>query len=692
VYPRRVPSDRSSELDDTAVTAPIGHAPGAPDHDPLPEVSARRYRVADEVGRGGLGRVLRAHDAFLGRAVAIKEILVDDEHARRRFVREVMITARLQHPSIVPVYEAGRWANQAPFYAMKLVAGRPLSELIAAARSFDERLGLVPAVLAVADAIAYAHGERIIHRDLKPHNVLIGAHGETVVIDWGLAKDLAIDDRDAPAAGPTRDAPADQTAAGAMLGTPAYMAPEQALGKTVDERADVYALGAILYHVVAGTGPHHGDNAFEVIGRAAQGDIVPVTAREPRVAGPLAAIIGKAMALDPAARYPSAQGLADDLRRFTTDQLVAAYRYTVAQRLGRWLRRHRAAVIAIALLATFAAWASWSVREQRAAAQAAAQRELAMQAAGIEHDVAFSLDQAAPILDRLRALADPELELDDVAPRLRDLATGRPGVANVSVGFSSGLMRGTFARPDGELAVQESRVGDRGTQRRNYRVLDHGVALIDEATTDYDVRRRPHYALADRARARAWTPPRTYFTTHATGLTCVDPIVGADGALRAVTTVDFDVGALSAFVARAPLAGARTLVFSGDGTILAFPTGHLPDTASKQDRLLRHEDFGDPAVEALFAALGHQPSTSLRYLELTAAGDDYLAAVAPIGGRRAGIAAPLDWYVATLVPADTLLGAADARQRQSMLALYGIFAIAAATAAVFVWRRVRGRR
>src|SRR5262249_26943413 len=160
-------------------------------------------------------------------------------HARRRFVREALITARLQHPSIVPVYEAGRWPDRAPFYAMKLVAGRPMSDVLARAATLDDRLALLPAVLAVCDAMAYAHGERIIHRDLKPHNVLVGAHGETVVIDWGLAKDLTADDRDAPAIGPYRAAAADQTADGALLGTPGYMAPEQALGQDADERADV---------------------------------------------------------------------------------------------------------------------------------------------------------------------------------------------------------------------------------------------------------------------------------------------------------------------------------------------------------------------------------------------------------------------------------------------------------------------
>ena len=156
---------------------------------------------------------------------------------RRRFVREALITARLQHPSIVPVYDAGHLGDRSPFYAMKLVAGRPLDKSIADATTLAQRLALLPSVLAVADAMAYAHSERIIHRDLKPQNVLVGKYGETIVIDWGLAKDLAVDDLDALDAGPYRAARASsRRSQGALLGTPAYMAPEQAVGDA-DRRA-----------------------------------------------------------------------------------------------------------------------------------------------------------------------------------------------------------------------------------------------------------------------------------------------------------------------------------------------------------------------------------------------------------------------------------------------------------------------
>ena len=216
-------------------------------------------------------------------------------------------------------------------------------------------------MLAIADAMAYAHSQRIIHRDLKPANILVGKYGESIVIDWGLAKDLVWDDPDALDAGPYRAAALDHTVAGAVLGTPAYMAPEQAAGASVDERADVYALGAILYHVISGTAPHEGNTLEEMVQRVTSGDVRPLTEREPEVPRDLAAIVTKAMAVDPGARYANAQGLVDDLRRFLTGQLVASHTYATGELLRRWVKRHRGAVavgvtalLVVAVVATFA--------------------------------------------------------------------------------------------------------------------------------------------------------------------------------------------------------------------------------------------------------------------------------------------------------------------------------------------------
>ncbi len=356
----------------------------------LPTVAVDAYHLDREIARGGMGKIVAAEDQRLGRRVALKVLLEPAGDALGRFQREALITARLQHPGIVPVYEAGQWPSGEPFFAMKLVAGRPLDRVIAEAKTFEERLALLPRIAAATDAIAYAHSQRVVHRDLKPANVLVGDFGETVVIDWGLAKDLdatesvdrtappsggaAARDRIAPppppaggAAGRDRTAsPAGAppgatsntasstlTVAGAVMGTPAYMAPEQARGESVDQRADVFALGAMLYHLLAGAPPYNARTASDVIAAAALGRVVPLTDREQRAPADLVAIVHRAMAQDPAARYPDAGELAEELRRFLTGQLVSAHQYTTRQRVMRFVRKHRAAVT-IAAVASLA--------------------------------------------------------------------------------------------------------------------------------------------------------------------------------------------------------------------------------------------------------------------------------------------------------------------------------------------------
>ncbi len=327
-----------------------------PESQALPVIPRDEYRLGPVFAQGGIGRIVEARDRYLHRRVALKELLVRSPHAEERFVREALVTARLQHPGVVPIYAAGRWPSGEPFYAMKLVSGRPLAEALTEAKTYDARISLLPHVLAVAETMAYAHSRRIIHRDLKPENILLGAYGETVVIDWGLAKEL---DREDGTQSPLADSALrahlrpstpnsgqqlpgkDLTMAGAVVGTPAYMPPEQAYGDPVDQRADVYALGAILYHVIAGEPPFDGETAVAILLQVTSDPPPPVEAREPAVPPELAAIIATAMAYAPAERYPSAAEFADDLRRFQTGQLVAAHRYSARERLGRLLHRYR---------------------------------------------------------------------------------------------------------------------------------------------------------------------------------------------------------------------------------------------------------------------------------------------------------------------------------------------------------------
>jgi WD40 repeat protein len=314
----------------------------------LPDIDVTSYELGAELGHGGMGKVLAARDRRLKRMLAIKVSRSADQGALARFAREALLTARLQHPAIVPIHEAGRLPSGEPFYAMKLVAGRSLEQLVAAARDLDERLALLPKVIAVVDALAYAHAQRVIHRDLKPNNVIAGDYGETIVIDWGLAKELGAPDDASPYR--ARQTP-DMTVEGQAMGTPSYMPPEQAAGESVDQRADVYGLGALLYYVLCGAAPYDGKTADAVIAQVLSGPPRSLAERQAGIPRDLLAIVDKAMAREPADRYADAGALADDLGRFYRGQLVAAHRYTTAELVRRWLRRHRAVVSVVAAAA-----------------------------------------------------------------------------------------------------------------------------------------------------------------------------------------------------------------------------------------------------------------------------------------------------------------------------------------------------
>jgi serine/threonine protein kinase len=319
-----------------------------------------------------------------------------------------------------------------------------------------------------------------------------------------------------------------------------------------------------------------------------------------------------------------------------------------------------------------------------------ARRMLTSNATSVESDVAFALDQAGPVLERLHTLADPARPMDEVLVRLHDLMVGRPGVAYASISFPDGTFRGAY-REAGRVDVQESRItgaAGGGTDVRRFSVVGGALEPLRREVTDYDPRHRGFYQLAEKAGARRWTAPYTFFASHETGITCTEPMYGADHTLAAVLTVDFDVGALSQYVARPVLEQARSVVYTRDGIVLAYPAAEkLALPAS--DKLLRHEDLKDPALEALFAA---PPPTELRVSELVAKDGGYLAAVAPIGGQRAGVAVPLDWYVATIVPMRTLLGPVHALERSSLLASAGALAVALGLALVLSWNLVRMRR
>ncbi|HEX3762877.1 MAG TPA: serine/threonine-protein kinase [Kofleriaceae bacterium] len=389
-----------------------------------------RYRVIAEHGRGGLGRVSRVHDRELGRDVAIKELLARDHLREVRFLREALITARLEHPGIVPVHEAGRWPDGTPFYAMKLVSGRPLRDLIHERATVGQRIGLLHHVVAVADAIAYAHDRSIIHRDLKPANVIVGDFGETVVIDWGLAKDLTAPESSSDGGGgPFRTAGSDGlTQAGSVLGTPAYMSPEQLRGEPVDQRADVFAIGAMLWELCT----------LERL-PAIEPALYRRTLRGAGTDEDLVTILTKALDPDPARRYRDAGGLAADLKAFTSGARIAARRYSPLAVLAHWVRHHRAlAAAAAAAIVLGAVGGTLYVRNiavERDRADTARGREAAARSDLAREHAELTLKHAQLLLT-----SDPSAALDtlatydgpdhDRARELRAEAIGR-GVAVV---------------------------------------------------------------------------------------------------------------------------------------------------------------------------------------------------------------------------------------------------------------------
>jgi tetratricopeptide (TPR) repeat protein/tRNA A-37 threonylcarbamoyl transferase component Bud32 len=335
---------------------------------PLPSVplTRERYALIGVHATGGIGRVWLARDDHIGRDVALKELRPD--HAGQpahwaRFLREARITGQLEHPGIVPVYElARRPGNQQPFYTMRFVQGRTLS---AAARSYREQRkagtasalelrSLINAFVVVCNTVSYAHARGVVHRDLKGDNVILGNFGEVIVLDWGLAKVLGRAEEEAgmPAVMDATNSAGVETLQGEIMGTPAFMAPEQAAGEQdrIDQRSDVYGLGAILYEVLTGRAPFSGSSPYEIVQTVREKE--PDRPREvsPGVPRPLEAICLRALAKEPEDRYPSARAMAQDVQRWLADEPVEAYREPLPALLARWARRHKTAVTAAAVL------------------------------------------------------------------------------------------------------------------------------------------------------------------------------------------------------------------------------------------------------------------------------------------------------------------------------------------------------
>ncbi len=329
-----------------------------------------QYRIEGSLGQGGMGVVYRAEQANPRRVVAIKAIRpgLTSRHVLRRFEREAHILGRLQHPGIAQVYEAGASSSRADeaFFVMEFVDGVPITDYAAAASlSVQQRLDLLARV---CDAVQHAHQRRVIHRDLKPGNILVTADGQPKILDFGVAR---LDD------GTDADSLTRQTQVGQLIGTLAYMAPEQLEGLEVDARADVYALGVILYRLLTGKLPHDltGDSPLEAARLIRNDPQVRAAAIDPNLRGDIDIIVQKATERDRERRYQSAADLGADLRRHLSGEPIQARADSAVYVIRKQLMRHKgvsAAILAAALaLAAFSVYASVQSSSEAAAKQRA---------------------------------------------------------------------------------------------------------------------------------------------------------------------------------------------------------------------------------------------------------------------------------------------------------------------------------
>ena len=320
-----------------------------------------RFRVIRHHAEGGLGSVSVAIDKELNREVALKQILdrhADNEARRARFLVEAEITGGLEHPGIVPVYSLGHSADGRPFYAMRFIRGETLADAITRfhAQPADkvdpgtwslELRKLLRRFIDVCNAMEYAHSRGILHRDLKPSNVMVGKHGETLVVDWGLAKTIQTDESGADDEGPlTPSSGGGETLPGSAVGTPSFMSPEQAAGAkgTIGPASDVYSLGATLFCLLTGRPAFHSDDPQRTLKEVQAGTFPTPRNANALVPRPLEAICLKAMVREPGQRYQSARALADDIERWMADEPVSAYSEPLGDRARRWARRRRSAV------------------------------------------------------------------------------------------------------------------------------------------------------------------------------------------------------------------------------------------------------------------------------------------------------------------------------------------------------------
>jgi WD40 repeat protein/serine/threonine protein kinase len=412
-----------------------------------------RYREICNCAKDGVGGILPVHDTHIGRDVALRQLPPElggmppedpmTVSLLARFLQVARVTGQLEHPSIVPVYELGCRADGSMYYTMRLVKGRSLEEEIAVRATLTERLGLLTHFLDLCQAVAYAHSRGVIHRAINPRNVIIGAFGETVVNDWGVARVRGMQDIHA---GELREAVNRMRAADAAVETddgqtpdpPYCMSPEQAAGdpEAMDERSDIYSLGAVLYTILTGKPPYHGLTARAFLEHVPVFLPKPARQLEPRALEELAALCARAMAPDPEKRYASARELAAEMRRYLSGGFVSAYEYHFSELAHRFVDRHRRALImatvaAIALLA-LDVYACVRVYRERNVARSQAriaveERACAVAARNLAEQARAAAESARTAADWERGRSEHELYYANMAMAQRSIQESRMG-------------------------------------------------------------------------------------------------------------------------------------------------------------------------------------------------------------------------------------------------------------------------
>ncbi len=575
--------------------------------DPRPGQGARRarYDLLGPVGKGAMGIVHVARDLDLRRKVAFKSMLRHDPLLHRRFLDEVRITAQLDHPNIVPVYSIEHDAEGRPAYAMKLVRGRTLERILADAHTTGKAEMDLPArlevFLKVCEAVSYAHAKGIIHRDLKPANVMIGRFGEVYVMDWGIAKLVGQPER--PGAEIVQEDAPDRTRYGALVGTPAYMSPEQANGdgEHLGPLSDQFALGLVLHEIVYLHGARRADDVVGLLLKASSGEVDSPKRWAP---AELAAIVRKATAPRPDDRYASVQALEADVRRYLRGDVTEALPDPLLGRMRRWtVKNQRAtalAVLAIVLASlTAVVWSGWrrqvdlanqtlesQVRERRVAellgqVSGRAQRidndllwyEGMLQAIG--DSALYALSRGTPTEGpwyhtsayRDPATAPPGLVESPSYGKLIHtdfpVYTAAPGVPEAvwraDLGLVDGLrdtIRRVFlvdprsATPPADRAAQHQRIVDGSRSLRwAYVALERsGLMYMFPGAKGwddkYDPRTRPWYRDAVGRHGRVWSTPYVDLMGQGRLVSCLLPLHDPDGEFLGLAGIDLQFNEL----------------------------------------------------------------------------------------------------------------------------------------------------